>query len=109
MFQVFDPQFRKPYVNVNRWFVTLINQPNFKAVIGNFQLCSKAAQFDGKLKYMVLSGVWLFVAKGRCLEFMSVLALVSSALAEISGVYCYFSSCHLLPRLFCIQYETYIH
>ncbi|XP_064603500.1 elongation factor 1-gamma-like [Liolophura sinensis] len=52
---VFDPQFRKPYVNVNRWFVTLINQPNFKAVIGNFQLCTKAAQFDAN-KYAELHG-----------------------------------------------------
>ncbi|KAN0025806.1 hypothetical protein ACTFIU_000069 [Dictyostelium citrinum] len=38
---VFEPTFRSPYVNVNRWFTTCINQPNFKAVIGEFTLCEK--------------------------------------------------------------------
>ncbi|KAN0040702.1 hypothetical protein ACTA71_009040 [Dictyostelium dimigraforme] len=38
---VFEPTFRSPYVNVNRWFTTCINQPNFKAVIGEFALCEK--------------------------------------------------------------------
>merc|ERR1712244_176424 len=31
---VLDPAFRKPYQNVVRWFTTIINQPNVKAVIG---------------------------------------------------------------------------
>jgi len=50
---VLDPAFRGGYVNVNRWFTTLINQPNFKNVIGNFQMCEKMSTFDGK-KYAEL-------------------------------------------------------
>ena len=46
--QVLEPDFRGPYVNANRWFLTCINQPNFKAVIGEWQLCEKMAQFDSK-------------------------------------------------------------
>jgi elongation factor 1-gamma len=46
---VLDPEFRKPYQNVNRWFTTLVHQPQFAAVIGkDFQLCEKMAQFDAK-------------------------------------------------------------
>jgi len=45
---VMDPEFRKPYQNTNRWFTTLINQPQFKAVIGDFKFCEKMAQFDAK-------------------------------------------------------------
>ncbi|KAJ8963707.1 hypothetical protein NQ314_005428 [Rhamnusium bicolor] len=41
---VLDPEYRKPFGNVNRWFNTLINQPEFKAVLGTVELCSKAAQ-----------------------------------------------------------------
>lgn len=52
---VLEPAFRQSYVNTNRWFTTLINQPNFKKVIGDFRLCEKMAQFDGK-KYADLHG-----------------------------------------------------
>jgi elongation factor 1-gamma len=46
---VLEPEFRKPYQNVNRWFTTLVHQPQFEAVIGkNFALCEKMAQFDAK-------------------------------------------------------------
>jgi elongation factor 1-gamma len=45
---VFDAEFRKPFPNVNRWFNTLINQPQFKAVLGNVAFCEKMAQFDAK-------------------------------------------------------------
>ena len=48
--QVLEPQFRQPFQNVNRWFMTLIHQPQFEAVIDkNFNLCEKMAQFDGRL------------------------------------------------------------
>jgi elongation factor 1-gamma len=40
----FDPDFRKPFVNVNRWFTTLINQPQFKTVLGQVQFLDKVAQ-----------------------------------------------------------------
>ncbi|XP_047099541.1 elongation factor 1-gamma [Schistocerca piceifrons] len=45
---VLDPAFRKPYQNVNRWFNTIINQPQVRAVIGEFKLCEKMAEFDPK-------------------------------------------------------------
>merc|ERR1712198_797750 len=45
---VLDPAFRKAYMNTNRWFTTMVNQPKVKAVIGDFKLCEKMAQFDGK-------------------------------------------------------------
>jgi len=52
---VLDPAFRKPYQNVVRWFTTIINQPNVKAVIGEQVLASKMAEFDAK-KYQEFSG-----------------------------------------------------
>ncbi|OQR77597.1 elongation factor 1-gamma-like [Tropilaelaps mercedesae] len=45
---VLDPSFRKPYTNVNRWFETILNQPNVKSVLGEVKLCEKMAQFDAK-------------------------------------------------------------
>merc|ERR1712055_1019320 len=52
---VLDSAFRKPFLNVTRWFTTVINQPNAKAVIGSFTLCSKMAEFDSK-KFAEFSG-----------------------------------------------------
>merc|ERR1712107_788367 len=46
--QVMDPSFRGAYQNVNRWFTTVVNHPNAKAVFGEVVLCSKEAQFDAK-------------------------------------------------------------
>lgn len=51
--QVLEPNFREPYENTNRWFITCINQPQFKSVVGEFVLCEKMAQFDHK-KYQDL-------------------------------------------------------
>merc|ERR1711881_265722 len=45
---VMDPNFRKSFENTNRWFSTIINQPQVKKVIGDFKLCEKMAQFDPK-------------------------------------------------------------
>jgi elongation factor 1-gamma len=53
--QVLDPSFRKPFLNVTRWFTTVINQPNAKEVIGSVTLCSKMAEFDAK-KFAEFSG-----------------------------------------------------
>merc|ERR1712119_254923 len=53
--QVLEPSLRKPFLNVTRWFTTVINQPNAKAVIGSFTLCSKMAEFDSK-KFAEFSG-----------------------------------------------------
>jgi len=38
---VLDPGFRKSFVNVNRWYLTIVNQPNFQSVVGSVTLCSK--------------------------------------------------------------------
>merc|ERR1711971_1489345 len=53
--QVLDPSFRKPFGNVTRWFNTVVNQPNFKAVSGAVVLCTKMAEFDAK-KFAEFSG-----------------------------------------------------
>merc|ERR1712226_1479773 len=53
--QVMDPAFRGAFGNVNRWFTTVVNQPNTKAVLGEVVLCSKEAQFDAK-KFAEFSG-----------------------------------------------------
>ena len=47
--------FRKPFQNVNRWFTTLVNQPNMKAVLGEVALAAKMAEFDSK-KFAEFSG-----------------------------------------------------
>jgi len=52
---VLEPAFRAPYVNVTRWFTTLVNQPQFNAVVGEVVLCEKMAQFDAK-KFAELQG-----------------------------------------------------
>jgi len=38
---VLDPGFRKPWTNLNRWFLTCVHQPEFSSVIGEVQLCEK--------------------------------------------------------------------
>jgi len=38
---VLDPGFRKSFANVNRWFLTCVNQPEFKSVMGEVKLCEK--------------------------------------------------------------------
>ena len=52
---VLDAEFRKPFVNVNRWFETVVNQPQVKAVLGDVKVCEKMAQFDTK-KFNELHG-----------------------------------------------------
>lgn len=45
---VADPAFRKPYFAVIRWFNTILNQPQTKAVVKTFKFAEKEAQFDSK-------------------------------------------------------------
>lgn len=45
---VLEPTLRAPYKNVNRWFQTVINQPEAIAVIGNFKLADKTLEYDLK-------------------------------------------------------------
>jgi elongation factor 1-gamma len=39
--RVLDNGFRKPFVNANRWFLTIVNQEEFKKVSGEVKLCEK--------------------------------------------------------------------
>jgi len=38
---VLDIAFRKQFQNVNRWYTTIVNQPEVKSVVGNVVLCEK--------------------------------------------------------------------
>jgi len=40
---VFEPTYRKAFPNVTRWYLTVVNQPNVKSVIGEVELCEKMA------------------------------------------------------------------
>ncbi|XP_001640531.2 elongation factor 1-gamma-A [Nematostella vectensis] len=46
--QVMEPSFRAPYGNVNRWFTTCVNQPEFKKILGDVKMCDTMAKFDSK-------------------------------------------------------------
>ncbi|KAI3386372.1 hypothetical protein SNEBB_008760 [Seison nebaliae] len=50
---VLDEEFRKPYGNVVRWFITIINQKSFKSVVGDIELAKEMKKFDAK-KYAEL-------------------------------------------------------
>lgn len=43
---VADEAFRKPYGNLNRWFLTVVNQTHFKKAAGEVKLAVKAPEFD---------------------------------------------------------------
>jgi len=52
---IIEPSIREPHPNVSRWFLTLIHQKEFQAIIGTeYKLCEKTAQFDAR-KYAELS------------------------------------------------------
>jgi len=38
---VLDASFRKSFVNTNRWYLTVVNQPNVASVVGSVTLCDK--------------------------------------------------------------------
>jgi len=46
---MFDEAARNQYVNVTRWFTTIINQDEVLRILGETSLCVKPAQFDAKL------------------------------------------------------------
>jgi len=46
--RVLDPEFRAPYTNTTRWFTTCVNQPQFRAVLGEVTLAETMAQFDAE-------------------------------------------------------------
>jgi len=50
--KVLDPSFRKQFVNTNRWFMTIVNQPHFLEVAGATTLATKmeAAPEESKVE-----------------------------------------------------------
>jgi elongation factor 1-gamma len=48
--QVMDAPFRSAFPAVERWFVTLANQPNFSAVVGDVKLCETPRKFTPPAK-----------------------------------------------------------
>lgn len=45
---VLEPSVRATYGNVNRWFTTVLNQPQVRKVVSIFKLADKAIEFDPK-------------------------------------------------------------
>jgi len=45
---VLDEDFRSPFPHLNRYFLTMVHQPQFKAVLGEVSLASKMAVYDPK-------------------------------------------------------------
>jgi len=45
---ILDESARSKYINVTRWFTTIINQDEVTRVVGTTALCAKPAQFDAK-------------------------------------------------------------
>lgn len=46
--KVLDPSFRAPFGSLTRWFNTVLNQPQVKAVVKGFTMCAKVADIDPK-------------------------------------------------------------
>uniref|UniRef100_A0A2I3FQF1 EEF-1B gamma n=1 Tax=Nomascus leucogenys TaxID=61853 RepID=A0A2I3FQF1_NOMLE len=46
--QVLEPSSCRAFPNTNRWFLTCINQPQFRAVLGKVKLSENMTQFDAK-------------------------------------------------------------
>lgn len=46
--QLFDEEFRKPFPNVTRYFMTVVNQPEFKKVMGEVSLAKETAKYTPK-------------------------------------------------------------
>lgn len=45
---VLDPQLKKPYVNFNRWFNTVLHQPYVNSIVGKIQVCEKEPEYIEK-------------------------------------------------------------
>ena len=45
---VLEPALREQYLNVNRYFNTLINQKEFASVLGKVELCDAVKKLTGK-------------------------------------------------------------
>jgi elongation factor 1-gamma len=45
---VFDKEWRNEFQNVTRWFLTCVNQPMFKAVLGEIKLCTEMQVYQSK-------------------------------------------------------------
>jgi hypothetical protein len=79
---------RKPYQNVNRWFTTVVNQPQFKAVIGEFKLCEKMAEFDPK-KFAEFQGtVFMKNSLSNFIVWFQK-TVITCLYSKVAEMYCY--------------------
>lgn len=80
---VLDPEYRAGFNNVTRWFLTMVNQPELKRVVGDVVLCSKAATFDAR-KFADFSGA---AGKGKGRQRGDSTRKSESAATEVSFEY----------------------
>jgi len=56
MLQVFDPEFRKPFPSVERYFSTLARQPQFAAVVGSdWKLPAEALKYTRACSFCIVA------------------------------------------------------
>ena len=77
-----DPSFRDQFGNVNRWFLTTVNQPQFKKVLGEVKLCETMAKFDGRSITVTDQRRTVHVIEGNGCEFRQ-----SSLLDSLDSIY----------------------
>lgn len=102
--QVLEPSFRQPYPNVTRWFVTCVNQPQFKAVLGEVKLCEKMAQFDGEAPARRSEGTHIEHEAGCCsTQFLMKLDepffTILNCSIDVSKTKCNYKAVQLLQTL----------
>ena len=67
--ELFDAEFRAAFPNVTRWFLTVVNQPKFKGVVGEVALAKTMMVYDGMLSYDRLHAhLFYFSQEVRCQE-----------------------------------------
>jgi len=62
---VCDKAYLKPFGNVVRWFQTCVNQPQFKAVIGEVTMCKKELTAPGQAAAPAAAGAQVQKKKGK--------------------------------------------
>ena len=55
---VLDAEFRKGHQNISRWYITLINQPAFKKVLGEVTLADVAVEYTRMSTYFILKSFY---------------------------------------------------
>jgi elongation factor 1-gamma len=55
---VLDAEFRKQHKNLSRWYITLINQPAFKKVLGEVTLAEVAVEYTRMSTYFIFKFIY---------------------------------------------------